>query len=133
HIEQQGFHYYSLRTVPFGLGFEPWVNTVEKKNNIYFHSLKDRWTDRLYQLRETELQTLLEELDPACILIDYLQSTDVVVIYPEAKKRRIKIGLVQTMLPQRVRKDCPPINSLVFPGDRHGISNARKWFYFVQL
>jgi zeaxanthin glucosyltransferase len=54
-------------------------------------------------------------------------------MYPEVKKRRIRIGLVQTMLPQRVRKDCPPINSLILPGDRLGISKARKWFYFVRF
>ena len=45
YVEGQGFTYYSLQTVPFGLGFEQWLNTVEKKKNIYFHSLQ-RQMDR---------------------------------------------------------------------------------------
>jgi len=133
YVEGQGFPYYSLQTVPFGLGLEPWLNTVQKKKNIYFHSLKDRWTGRLYKLREIELYRLMEEVKPQCILIDYLQSTDVIVFYPHAKKNGIKIGLIQTMLPQIVRKNCPPINSLIFPENRKQINKARSWFYFIRF
>jgi UDP:flavonoid glycosyltransferase YjiC (YdhE family) len=133
YVEGQGFSYYSLQTVPFGLGLEPWLNSVEKKKNIYFHSLKDRWAGRLYKLREIDLTRLLEEVKPQCILIDYLQSTDVIPFYPHAKKNGIKIGFIQTMLPQIVRKNCPPINSLVFPDDRKEINKARSWFYFLRF
>lgn len=133
YVEGQGFPYYSLQTVPFGLGLEPWLNEVEKKKNIYFHSLKDRWTGRLYQLREIDLCRLLEEVKPQCILIDYLQSTDVIAFYPYAKKNGIRIGFIQTMLPQIVRTNCPPINSLVFPDDRKEINKATSWFYFIRF
>ena len=133
YVEGQGFFYYSLQTVPFGLGLEPWLNTVEKKKNIYFHSLKDRWTGRLYKLREIDLCRLLEEVNPQCILIDYLQSTDLIAFYPYAKKNGIKIGFIQTMLPQIARKNCPPINSLAFPDDRKEMNKARTWFYFIRF
>jgi len=133
YVEGQGHTYYSLNSVPFGLGFEPWLNTIEKKKFIYFHSLRDRWTDRLYKLREVDLYGLMEEVKPECVLIDFVQSTDSIVVYPYAKKHQIRIGFIQTMLPQIVRKNCPPINSLVFPDEGKEIRRARYWFILVRL
>src|SRR5688572_16318065 len=45
HVESQGFKFFPLHTVPFGLGFESWVNTVEKKTLVYWNALKDKWND----------------------------------------------------------------------------------------
>src|SRR5258708_30339186 len=95
--------------------------------------MKDRWTDRLYKLREAELGNLLKEIRPECILIDFLQSTDFVVLYPYAKAHGIKIAFIQTMLPQVLRKDTPPINSLAVPEDKRGVQLALFSFHMIRF
>src|SRR5690606_13788210 len=97
YVTHQGFAYYPLRTVPFGLGVETWVNTVAKKKFVYWHTLHDRWTNRLYYDRQKELTHMVENLNPDAILIDSLQSTDFIVLYEWLKHRPIRIGFFQTM------------------------------------
>jgi UDP:flavonoid glycosyltransferase YjiC (YdhE family) len=133
YVEGQGFSFYPLNTVPFGLGFEQWQNSTEKKKNIHIHSIKDRWTNRLYKLREAELNKLLEEVKPRFILIDSLQSTDFILVYPYAKVFLVKVGFIQTMLPQVVKKNCPPINSLVFPDEMKKVNKAVFRFHFSRF
>lgn len=116
HVKAQGFPFYPLKTVPFGLGFEHWVNTtLEKKKNAYWHSLKDRWSDRLFHLRDAELRQMLTTLRPDYLLIDAWQSTDFIVLYPYLRTHGIKAAFVQTMLSSTLDKGVPPLNSLAPP------------------
>jgi zeaxanthin glucosyltransferase len=118
YVTSQGFFYYGLRSVPFGLGFEKWVNTIRKKKLIYLATLRDRITDQLYFDREKELVKMLDELHPDMILIDASQSTDFIVLYPHLLTRKIKVALLHAMLPTYVLPGRPPVNSYALPGDK---------------
>src|SRR5687767_5196453 len=133
YVTDQGFQFYSLRTVPFGLGFEAWVNETEKKKNIYWHTLKDRWAGRLYDLRRHELHQLIIDTVPHYVLIDSWQCTDFIVLYPYLKNQPIKTGFIQTMLPTQLQKNIPPVNSLVLPGNITAIRMAHHMFKWHKL
>jgi zeaxanthin glucosyltransferase len=133
HLEEQDFRYYPLKSVPFALGFENWVNTIEHKKFIYWHSLKDRWNDRLYKVRETELLEMIQAIKPDYLLIDSWQSTDFIVLFPYLKTRGIKIGFIQTMLPTVISSEIPPINSEVLPDDKLAVKKAHRQFHWKQL
>lgn len=129
HVKAQGFSYHSLKTVPFGLGFEHWVNaTLEKKKNAYWHSLKDRWSNRLYHLRDAELHEMITALRPDYLLIDSWQSTDFIVLYPYLRSYGIKVAFIQTMLSLTVDKGVPPLNSLA-PPTHHATRRAHLQFH----
>ncbi|MFZ6014624.1 MAG: glycosyltransferase, partial [Bacteroidota bacterium] len=133
YVEEQGFPFYALKSVPFGLGFEPWMNKIEKKKNIWWHSLKDRWRDRLYHDRKNELIKMLEETEPNYILIDSWQSTDFIVLYQHLKSRSIKVAFIQTMVSSVIERGLPPLNSLAQPGNRSEIENAHQHYYNQQF
>jgi len=133
YVKDQGFAFYPLKSVPFGLGFESWVNTIEKKKNIYWHSLKDRWTDRLYQLRETELHQLLNNLQPDYLFIDSTQTTDFIVLYPELKKKSIRTAIIHANLSPEVEPDLPPLNSPELPSNVSSVKRAHRAFFIRQL
>ena len=44
YVLSQGFKFKGLKSVPFGLGFEKWVRTIEKEKYIYWSALRDRIT-----------------------------------------------------------------------------------------
>src|SRR6187431_1956456 len=85
YVEDQGFKYYTLKSVPFGLNLENWVNEVAEKKFIWWQSLKDRWSDRLYLHRETDFKEFINGFNPNYILVDSLQSTDFIAMYPLIK------------------------------------------------
>jgi len=129
----QGFRFYGLQTVPFGLGFEPWVNQMEKKKHIYWNCLKDRWTQRLYHQRKTELLKLVANVDPQTILIDAWQSTDFVALYAELNRRRIRTAFVQTMLPTLLQANQSPLTASTLPHERQAIMQSRADFFRSRL
>jgi UDP:flavonoid glycosyltransferase YjiC (YdhE family) len=124
YVLQQGFDFYPLQTVPFGLGFERWVNTMEKKKFLHWHVVKDRWTDRLYHLREAELKKMLDDLHPDCIIIDSWQSTDFIALYLLLKNTGIQMGFIQTMISTWIDPKLPPVTSPVLPDDQREIKQA---------
>jgi zeaxanthin glucosyltransferase len=128
YVVAHGFQFYSLTTVPFGLGFESWLNKQEGKRNIWWQNIKDRWSDRLYHLREQSLGKMVQDLSPAYILIDSWQSTDFIVLYPALKTRAIKTGFIQTMLSTVVGTQ-PPLTSAMMPGEKTAIDREIKKFY----
>jgi zeaxanthin glucosyltransferase len=69
-VRSQGFNYYPLKTVPFGIGLEQWYNTVTNRKPVKRKTIVDRWTDRLYHLRRKELTQLILTLNPTHILVD---------------------------------------------------------------
>lgn len=116
YVTAQRFSYYTLKSVPFGMGFENWVNTVENKRNIFFRSLQDRYNDSLYLRRERELHEMVEQLKPDILLIDTFQATDFIVLYPLLKRTGIACGLINITLPDILQWNCPPIDSMLLPG-----------------
>jgi zeaxanthin glucosyltransferase len=126
YVEFSGFSYYPLQTVPFGLGFESWVNTAQKRTPYYLHTLCDRWSDRLYKERTRELTRMLDELQPTLILVDDRQSSDFLVLYPHLRARGIRFGILHAMPPAALIPGVPPINTTVFPDDAAGIRRAHR-------
>jgi len=99
YVTAQGFAYHSLQTVPFGFGLEAWVCATQKRRPVYWHTLKDRWSDYLYRERETELRAWLEEYKPGLVLLDAYQSTDFIVLHPLVRSLNIRLALIQVQLP----------------------------------
>lgn len=133
YILSLGFKFYLLKTLPFGYGFEKWMNKVKNRKHLYFSTVVDRITDRLYHEREAELYWMLEELKPNTVLIDSRQATDFIILYGQLKKRNVKVAIVHPMLPLQLLPGRPPLNSDVFPHDQLGIKNAirsKKWGQF---
>lgn len=126
YVKASGFSYYPLQTVPFGLGLEAWVNTVQRRTPHYLHTLRDRWSDRLYTERAQELTTLLDRIQPALILVDDRQSSDFLVLYPHLQARGITFGILHAMPPAALIPGVPPINTTVFPDDAAGIRRAHR-------
>lgn len=130
YVLTQGFSHYALKSVPFGLGFETWMNTIEKKKNVYLSSLRDRITDRLYTLRRQELLKMLESIKPEIVLFDATQATDFIVLHSYLKSSKIKAGVIHAMFPTHVIPGRPPVNSDVFPEDKKKVLIAirrMKW------
>jgi UDP:flavonoid glycosyltransferase YjiC (YdhE family) len=133
YMEGQGFMYYPLKTVPFGMGFEQWINEQKKSKHIYLDTLKDRWTNSTFKSREAELLQLMHDLSPDYLFIDSLQSTDFIILYNYIRERHTKFAFIQTMLSTTIQKDIPPINSLVLPDDKTGIEKSVKTFNLHRL
>ncbi len=136
YVSSQGLSYYLLKSGPFGLGLETWVNTIENNKPVFFSSLRDRITDRLYKAREVNLYWMLEELKPDIVFIDALQATDFIVLYPQLKNRNIKAAVIHTMLPTHVFPGHPPLNSGVFPNSKDDTKAAirqMKWQRFKKV
>ncbi|MEJ7646587.1 MAG: glycosyltransferase [Chryseolinea sp.] len=135
HVEQAGFEFHPLRSVPFGLGFETWLNTIEKKKNIYLASLRDRISDRVYHKREKDLTAMLAHLCPDIILIDGAQITDFIVLYPHIKGKDVRVGIFHAMLPTHVLPGRPPANSAAFPEHQAQVMRATikmKWLKAIR-
>jgi zeaxanthin glucosyltransferase len=127
YISHQGYKFYLLKSYPFGLGLEKWINTIERKNSVFFSSLWDRITDRVFNEREVDLYWMLQDLKPAIVLIDTMLSTDFIVMYSYLKKNGIRIATINTMLPTQVSAVRPPLNSDVIPTDLNaGLKAVRK-------
>lgn len=125
-VESQGFSYYALRSVPFGINLENWVNEIQKKKFIWWQVLKDRWNDRLYDDREKELGKFLHEFNPDYIFIDTLQSTDFIVLYPFVKGSHVRVGFINATYPLSLKENEPPLNSLALPDDLKAIRKAHR-------
>jgi UDP:flavonoid glycosyltransferase YjiC (YdhE family) len=130
YVEGLGIKYYPLQSLPFGLGFETWSNKVGKTKFVYLKSLYDRWKNRLYLDRVVELSKMTEVLKPEVILIDSIQSTDLIVLYRILREKAIRVALVSTMPSTRLVRNRPPVNSMVLPGNTGKISYAIKYFKF---
>jgi zeaxanthin glucosyltransferase len=130
YVKTEGFSFYPLTSVPFGLGFETWINKIEKRKNIYWSTLKDRITDRLYTMRMKELSQMLSDLSPDIILLDATQATDFIVLFPLLKGTSIKIAMLHAMFPTQVLTGRPPVNSSAFPEDIPAVKKAMHKFRF---
>jgi zeaxanthin glucosyltransferase len=119
YVKRAGFSHHALKSVPFGLGFETWVNTERKARFRYWANLRDRYRDKLYREREIDLISLVTKLKPDVIFIDATQATDFIVLYPIIKERGIALAMLHAMFPTHVLPGRPPVNSLVVPGNMH--------------
>src|SRR5687767_14548052 len=87
YVLSQGFSYHLLKSYPFGLGLEKWLNTTKKEKHVYLCSLRDRITDSIYKNREVDLYWMLKGLQPDIVLIDARQATDFIVMYNHLKSK----------------------------------------------
>ena len=133
YISRQGFKFKPLKSLPFGLGFETWVRTVEKGRCVHLSALRDRVIDRLYKEREVDLYWMLEELQPSFIFIDSRQTTDFIVLYRHLKDRQIKVAITNAMLPATTGPLRPPLNSEIFPDDQDAVKKAIAAMRWHQL
>jgi hypothetical protein len=124
YITSQGFSFYPLKTVPFGLGLESWVCEVEKKQPLDECVLNYRRNDHLYRLREEELYSLIETCQPQVVLLDTHQATDFIVLYPILKKKGIRLALIHAMLSGALVPGFPPVNSFALPNDPVAIEQS---------
>src|SRR6187402_1165991 len=70
YVTRAGFTHYALKSVPFGLGFETWVNKERKSRFLYWSNLCDRYRDQLYRERESDLKLLVTKLKPDVVFFD---------------------------------------------------------------
>jgi hypothetical protein len=124
YIALQGRKFYLLKSYPFGVGLENWINTIEGKNSIYPRELWDRINDRVFTERQVDLYWMLEEIRPNLILLDKMLSTDFIVLYSHLKNRGIRIAIINTMLPTKITRERPPLNSDTLPTDPEAMSKA---------
>ena len=117
YVTRAGFKHYSLKSVPFGLGFESWVNSQRRLRFPYFANLRDRFIDRLYAERERELLSMLDALRPDVIFFDATQATDYIVLHPALSERRIRPAMLHAMFPTHVLPGRPPVDSTLSPGN----------------
>lgn len=115
-VQLQGFRFYSLNALPFGQGLEEWKNKQEKKKLPWLQGIKDRIGNRLYKEREVALFWMLQELKPDVLMIDVMQATDFIVLYPRIQRKGIRVIMVNTMLPMEMQGGYPPLNSNLLPG-----------------
>jgi len=124
YVRTLGFPYHPLKSVPFGMGFESWVSEVQKKKFPYWSSLYARITDRLSVEREKELVQVLDTFRPDAVVLDCVQATDFILLYPHLKSRGVRMAMVHAMFPTYILPGQPPVNSDVFPTDEEGVEEA---------
>ncbi len=125
-VKSQGFAYYPLKTIPFGIGLEKWYNSVTNRKPIYWKTIVDRWTDRLYHLRRKELTQLVLTVSPTHILVDSLQASDFIVLHKLIASRGVQFGLIHNMLPAAYSTTTLPLNSVVLPEGKKQIRQAYR-------
>lgn len=126
YIKTLGFSYHPMKSVPFGMGFESWVSEVQKKKFRYWSSLYNRVTDRLYVDREKEFVHLLNTFRPDAVVLDCVQATDFILLYPHLKSRGVRVAMFHAMFPTYILPGRPPVNSDVFPADEEGVEEAME-------
>ena len=110
-IVSNGYEFFQLKSVPFGIGNEELVNKSLNSNSIYLDSLIDRLSNGIYEYRAKELINMVETLTPSILFIDIFLSTDFIILYPTIRKNKIKIVFIQTMLSTRTVEGIPLIDS----------------------
>ncbi|MEJ0033864.1 MAG: glycosyltransferase [Bacteroidota bacterium] len=113
HVASHGFPYISLMSQPFGIGLEDWLREESKHPRLY--AALDRWRDKLYHQRKSELTSLLNDLKPVHVLVDSQQATDLIVV--KSIDPNVRISLVTNTPPYLLLPGLPPVNSLAMPGD----------------
>jgi zeaxanthin glucosyltransferase len=117
-VKSQGFTYYPLKTVPFGIGLDEWYNSVTNPKPIHWKTIVDRWTDRLYKLRRKELTQLVLTCNPTHIVVDSMQATDFIVLHKLITKQGMRFGVLHNMLPASYSKTKLPLNSSAITTDQ---------------
>ena len=124
--KQYDFLFTKIISFPFGINLDSVLHKNSKER--WLEGLIDRWTDRLYKTRETELVKIVKELRPTHIFIDAFLSSDFVVLYPLLKQQKIKTCFLQTMLPTHY-DHTPPLNTVLMPHDKKATEKAWKAYF----
>jgi UDP:flavonoid glycosyltransferase YjiC (YdhE family) len=126
--KQQNFEYVSIYSIPLGINMEDLQHQSSK--NRWLESLIDRWTDKLFTERKSELEKIVVQLRPTHIFIDAFLSTDFVVLSPLIRKYNIKVFFLQTMLPTHNDGLTPPLCSVLMPNDSKKNKAAWKDYFW---
>jgi zeaxanthin glucosyltransferase len=126
YVRLHGFTWHSLESLPFGMNFEYWRNKTDGKSWLYFREVRDRYRDKLYHDRETELLTLVRDIRPHLILIDAMQASDTVVLYHLARELNIGLAIIHTTFSSQFNATRPPLNVYVMPDDQPEIARQMK-------
>ena len=122
--KRQGFQYAPLYSLPFGNNLEDLLNQNTKSR--WLESLIDRWTDKLFVARKTELEKIMAQLRPTHLFIDAFLSTDFVVLYPLLERYNTRVFFLQTMLPTHNDGLTPPLCSVLLPQNEQESKAAWK-------
>lgn len=124
HVYSAGFPYRILSSYPFGLGLEQWIHEVRKTNGALLSNIYDRWTDKMYNLRNAELAKVLAEIKPVHVILDAQQATDAIVL--RTIDPSLKISIVHVAPPYLLIPGLPPANSRAMPDDPKAIARAHR-------
>lgn len=109
-----GFEYYPLNSLPYAVGFESIIH--HGKREKWLESLIDRFSNKRFKHRKTEIEMLFQEIDPDWIFLDEFNYTDFIFCYPYKSGKRI-IQL-QTKFPDYKNTQIPPPSLYAFPGNQ---------------
>ncbi|SFF09105.1 glycosyltransferase [Thermoflexibacter ruber] len=124
HIENQGFTFKNLLSLPFAMSFEADLTQHEQKSSAYLDNLINRLSFRIYQDRKKKLEALIEEIKPNVIFLDSFLSTDFIILYPLLKAKGIKLVFLQTMLSTLYSQYSPPLNTSLTPENQKLVKKA---------
>jgi UDP:flavonoid glycosyltransferase YjiC (YdhE family) len=127
-LESQGFNSIDLLGFPFGLGFEKDNREFEQSTDLYLDVLIDKISNRIYEDRKAKLTKIVEDLQPALILIDTWTSTDFIILYPLLQKYPIKVAFINPMLSTYCKQFSPPLFTSLLAEDKKAIKKAWKDF-----
>ena len=130
-IHRQGFAVHWLQSLPFGIGVEE--ATHKEKSESYLESLLDRFTDKTFRMRSTDLQRTVEMFKPEWIFIDAFYSTDFITLYPFIKDKKVSVVILQTMLSAYEDANTPPLTSRCIPGVDSPASIRGAWRQYYRL
>lgn len=124
-IYQQSFAVQWLQSYPFGVGLDEVIN--EQKADSYLETLIDRFTNRTFQERTTDLTRVIRDLKPALIVLDVFMSTDFIILYQLLEKFSCRLVFLQNMLSTYNDGYAPPLNSALIPGQHEAATIRRAW------
>jgi zeaxanthin glucosyltransferase len=110
--QKQGFQFYALNSLPFASGFDDILHDSQKEK--WLESLLDRHADKLYKLRKSAIEKLINDLNPDLIFLDEFNYSDFVLLHPFLENRRVV--MLQTKFPMYYSETVPPLNTHAFPG-----------------
>lgn len=122
------FEYYPLNSLPYAVGFDSIIH--QGKREKWLESLIDRFSNKRFKHRKTEIEKLFQEINPDWIFLDEFNYTDFIFCYPFKNEKRI-IQL-QTKFPDYKNSQVPPSSLYEFPGN-HVTFLWRKYLFIKRL
>ncbi|MGA0560032.1 nucleotide disphospho-sugar-binding domain-containing protein [Larkinella sp. VNQ87] len=123
-VTKQGFQAIRTSSYRIGLGMESGFVADTKKSRSRWQVLKAIVKNEVYWHRRNELEQIIDRINPAAILIDIFNSTDLLAVYPKAKNR--KLLFVNPMLSTYRIPGFPTVSEGVWPEQREETMPVRN-------